>query len=700
MSSVFYVDPISGSDSNAGTSFVLRCKTLGHLSPSAGDTVRFIESGVPTSLGVTATWTNLSDTVTLSSAVNATVTNCETNWTNNGVDVTCTSNSSTYRQGSKSQSIVIASGFTTGLAAFFAMSSTDFSAYQQLTFWIQTDSIVVANSLRLDLCSDNAGATPVNSFTIPIDTIANVWIPITIDSGGALSSTIQSIALNCLLDPGAVTVLLDDIIVATAPGAADSLTLNSLISKNTGVETWWACRSILGTTIKLEMDPSQSSTTTVTYYGTTETVTTYKRETVQPDITTGNSQVCSSSGSAGSPIIISGGWDSASMSSQTSLTWLDGRTGQGKGWYFTGNYIAIDKLAASRYYDSFNTSGNHLTGTIEGANNNANHGWHIDSGNITDFSDVKGCIASGRGVYVGNNGSVFACNNIYGANSNRGYGLDLTYSSAFNIYGTINACNNNFYGISTSSYGGGRLGTITANNNALYGVDHINNFPITILSLTANSNGSSAIYINSGCPVKVYNYSTTGNTAGSMTVGIPRYVEHFFNNVFISEGTIINGTLSDWNDSRIKFQNIGGTLNNNHIYTDGGSIVVDTTDPHTGGGLDYKISVTSANRSAVYPIKFSLAKVGVNSGTLVTFSAYIKKSHATDISADLICPGGQIAGVASDIITSATSTSYTQYTITFTPSSKGVVEIFVYVYSTTGSTTNTVKIADITCSQA
>lgn len=134
-----YLDPVNGNDSNNGTSFALRKKTMLSLTStgiSAGDEIRIIQSPDPTNLGQNATWTNLSKTVTLTTAVTANICDCESAWTASA-NVTATADTSQFKENTKSAKLVVAAAFTTGKIAYFDLDvSTDFSSYQQVSMWI------------------------------------------------------------------------------------------------------------------------------------------------------------------------------------------------------------------------------------------------------------------------------------------------------------------------------------------------------------------------------------------------------------------------------------------------------------------------------------------------------------------------------------------------------------------------------------
>jgi hypothetical protein len=231
-----------------------------------------------------------------------------------------------------------------------SIAPIDLSAYQQVSFWLYTNTAITAGEFSLRLCSDTAGATVVNNLPIPAISLVNAWVPITIDNGSALGSNINSVALYADADPGTTTLHLNTIIACKAPSAADSLNFHSLIGKVcnlswaattayslnderrptqtnrngfryrvttagtsgssepvwpdilTGTvtdgsvvwtcyeveDTWYALRNISGTTLTLDGAPSATTGTVVArgYSGVTETVATYKREPVLAAIQT------------------------------------------------------------------------------------------------------------------------------------------------------------------------------------------------------------------------------------------------------------------------------------------------------------------------------------------------------------------------------------------------------------------------------
>lgn len=327
-----HIDLESGSDAADGLSFANRVKTLGRADAiaNADPTItlaKLMASTTPNSLGVNATFARGSKTITLAAAQNATIENCETAWTASANVTTTTS--TTRKQGSASASIQVNAAFTSGLAAYKSFGATDFSAYQQISFWFQqqTGSFV---GFDIKLCSDNAGATPVNTFSVPAAVVANGWNRVTINNGSALGASIQSVGIYFNSDPVTPIFILDNIVACKAPGTGE-LTHKTLIGKANSLgaggddsETWYAIRAIEGTTVTLDLLNSSNagSTTNGRYWGTSETVTAYSLfPSYVPTSVVSADGLWTAGGTDAATLTISGGWNRTDMTTQTGQTW-------------------------------------------------------------------------------------------------------------------------------------------------------------------------------------------------------------------------------------------------------------------------------------------------------------------------------------------------------------------------------------------
>jgi len=151
------------------------------------------------------------------------------------------------------------------------------------------------------------------------------------EGSGNLGNAIKSIAVytDSTAPTASSYIFIDDFIACTTNG----LNLQSLISKNSneqgGTEGWYCIKNINGTTILLDNDTNSKANAGRGYYGTTETVTTYKRETIKTAMAGSSStaiQEVKDSGTSGSKIEFQGGFNT-SNNNQEGETFFDGLNG-------------------------------------------------------------------------------------------------------------------------------------------------------------------------------------------------------------------------------------------------------------------------------------------------------------------------------------------------------------------------------------
>jgi len=151
------------------------------------------------------------------------------------------------------------------------------------------------------------------------------------EGSGNLGNAIKSIAVytGSTAPTASSYIFIDDFIACTTNG----LNLQSLISKNSneqgGTEGWYCIKNINGTTILLDDATNSTANEGRGYYGTTETVTTYKRETIKTAMAGSSStviQAVQDSGTSGSKIEFQGGFNT-SNNNQEGETFFDGLNG-------------------------------------------------------------------------------------------------------------------------------------------------------------------------------------------------------------------------------------------------------------------------------------------------------------------------------------------------------------------------------------
>jgi hypothetical protein len=564
--------------------------------------------------------------------------------------------------------IAIDVGFTTGLAAYWATPNTlDLSGYQQVSFWIRqtTGTVGAAGAIDLRLCSDAAGTTAVNTISIPNLGATGRWMPVTVDLGTALGSSIQSIALYVNTDNGAQTFQISNIIACKASSEPDSLTLTSLIGKNTTGETFWGIQSINGTRVMLDADTNATPTSTSVrgYYGTSETVTTYKRETIKlgpAAAATTNLQITQESGSvSGGPITYSGGWDRTNMSTQNLETWLDGQNGNGYGISINVLVnLTFEKIAFVRCAAGFFGNGG--------------------TSNIANIIAVNNCTttAARGGLYVvSEKGCHYTVGHIV-ANANLGVYISTASNCTIVVDNAILSHSNQ--GISVfNDFNGQKLKGSGA-------------------GLIANNGGSGLLVRQSSVNCKSLTFAD--NAVSSVAQSAAYSTDTYYTNCIFSDATEFS-SLEFLGNASIYSQNHDQTADNHRIVVDGGIIVSATDQRKTASGISWKMQPTSTTlRTASVPLVLSLAKVACAANSLVTVKAWMRRSD-TGLTMRLVCKGGQIAGVDTDVVDAMTAAADTwaEQTITFTPTEVGVVEITAEAW---GGTTHSGWVDDLTISQA
>ena len=596
-------------------------------------------------------------------------------------NVTCGANNTT-KQGNVSDQIAANVSFTTGLMAYKSFSTKDLSGYQQLSFFIyQTVGSTANFGLQLRLCSDNAGVTAVNTFNVPALGALNVWHVFTVDLATNLGSNIQSVALYRSNNFGAQTILLSNIIACKASSSADSLSLTSLIGKNTTNESWYPIQSIVGTRViidgKLSNSPAVSTQGNFSkgYYGTTETITTHKRETIKtPPVSAFNTAVNTINDSAShfTPCLtIEGGYDRTNMSTQTGITFFDGQNGLGYGISSSSRASwSFKKLGFVRYDRVF-----------------------MQNTYLTLFKDLY-IISCTNNFDVTTATQYCKFENIFSNSNNTG----MVASFGFNVNKFTNCYfqSNNLRGMDLSSYNNVTFNNCYVNNNGSMGVyDNGGGTNTTFNNCSFNNNQGEAIRTQ-GCGSNiVLNNCTTSNISiynSLFSFGGSIYL----NNCLINESSEFG--FYGGGDGRIYCTTHDNTSNNWFVYCEYGLVRPQTSIRYTNSGYAWALSPTSDYRRDNYPLDFPVAKIAVSANSLVTIKAWMRRT-STGLTLRLRLKGGQIAGVSSDVMSymTAAADTWEQVTLNFTPTESGVVELLAECW---GGSTYTGYIDDLTIIQA
>lgn len=680
---------------------------------AAGDTIRLMASPDETSIG-NATWTNASKTVTLAGAVTANIDDGEAAWTASS-NVTSTADTSQFKENTKSAKHVIASGFTTGLASFKATGTLNLSGYQQVSFWIFNTAAIAASTLSIRLCSDTAGVTTVDNLAVPAIPSVNQWVAITVDKGSALGSSIQSVALYCDLDPGAVTVQLDNIIACKASSSADSLSLTSLIGKACnsawvastayatndirkptqpnrngyrykvtaggggssggseptwpdsvgatvsdgaltwtcdGIEdTWYPIQSINGTTVKIDNHVNNLGSAGRGYSGTTETVATYKRECIK--------------------------LASMAASSSTGLqTDLQASGTTGNHITYSGGWSRTDMAAQTgeTWVTGQNGFGNGLDFNgrtfITVSNYNTTRFYYsfaVTSSQVLNLLNCQSVGSSNVAMYLNGQALMIRCTGVVFNNHNITGNLAAIGINDFaRIFLKAVTCSNNLVGSGISS-------TITYSS------------PTVVVDAVLRNNASYGASLLAASTINMAGVLFGDNVSGSLNC--PN-AQATLVNCLLPESTEF-GAQTAFRDLYIWSQKHDQTAGNHLITTDGGTIISATDQRNTASGISWKFRPTSTNRAAVYPLKLSIAKIACAANVAVTVKVYTRRD-STNINGLLCVEAGQLTGVSrQEIACAPTINTWVQSSaLTFTPTEAGVVEIFFKVYDGVGTSNN------------
>lgn len=602
-------------------------------------------------------------------------------WTSNDLtNITVTADTSVYKTGGYSMKAVFGANAGTGLAAYKTITSTNFSARKQISFWFRTSVALAANDLKVCLCSDTGGTTIVDTANIPAINALNKWIPITVNTGGALGTAIQSVALYQNSDKGAMTVYLDNIIACNDATAADSLTLTSLISKSSTEQTswdgeqWFTIQNINDRIIVLDgaagSFPGMASDYNRGYYGSSGAATTYKREVYQ--LTSGaststNIETTNEAGTYGNQISWNFGYDTDS-NTQTGETWIS--AGAGNGYFNIGHgYHIFTRLGVVNFYNGIYVNGNGITLTnifSVGAAYQAFTSTGVDGGTWTNISAntalttqiIPYSIITNYGVYnCQTSPSIYLTTQpgttIKGMRAYNNYtGLLFITASMIYLYDYIGACNN--------SYDIGLTNAI---------IEHP-----TIYNATLSSTTPVSFTGFSNLKLKIHNY---GHTLGRYKTWVGKYYSYTVGGA----GSVNAGTISD----QI-------TAGKTSAWAKGGSgtcVYLDSAQTAAGKELewDFWIPVTSGTS---HTLKFYITKTAASWNGVAKVYVYDSADNYT-----LLINGETITNASIPQNTGSGSTEWTyQYaTAAFTPNDTGFSRVVISILD--GSTTGDILIDDI-----
>lgn len=578
-----------------------------------GDEIRISKTADAVSLGQTATWTDASQTVTLTTAVTKKIEDAISGWT---AATNITAATSTVRKlGATAVQLTPAAGFTTGKMAYAAIAgggTQDFSGYTKICLWFMPSTAVAFNAsdLSIKLCSDATGDTAVNTLNFPATLASANYNCLVLDNGGALSSSVQSVAIYANVDPGTTVIRINNIF------AANDLTLKTLIGKSGDVN--YNIQSIDDTTIKI--DNNNTASTGRGYSGTTESVTTYYRVPFDSTTTGSWATINEAGNTTGGFMHFAGGWD-------TSANTRNGQT------VIASTLVGVSSVLSTQPYNRFSYFSFARFNTFA----------------VQTWLTFENCVFCGGGA----GGGVF--------------------SSTSSIIATFDTCK--FLNGSSGMTAGGLVNFINC--------EYRNQ---SVLNLYPGN--------------KYYNLITANNTSG-INLGEGDY--YGTGTPLLRNCTINESTEIVYNSNRYGFIwsfDHDNTSGNHWGFTTGATINWQTTTKQGSDPGAWQFTITGSTRTTLMPIPLKIAEIAVNASSLVTVKAWVKKDHATDVGAKLYVQDAlyNLDGVSATSDTKADDTSWEELTITFTPTQKGALPIFVDAWYVAGA--SNVYVGSVTVTQA
>lgn len=649
--------------------------------------------------------------VVLTTPVTTDICLCDASWTPGTNITSATLQQTNWKFGAGAPAIITGAscGANQILAKFGLPASIDLSDKKQISFWFRPQTTAItAGQLQIRLYNDSACTALVETLDIPALPTIGYWYPVTINKGSALSATVQGIALYTTVAQASKTFYIDNVMACKDATSADSISLQSLISKNIPGQIadhiFVAIQSIKGRILQLEGYNMPNSTGVIGrgYHGITESQPLYKMEAIKR-LTWG--VYLSVNGSAANHILATGGWDRSS-NTRTGLTIIDGLNGANNGLMgYYASYMDFENFQTTRFasgywYTSYLGNSNNLVFT-----NINGYGFGCQSQAFTSATNMI-AFNCATGIYLQLPITPDSCSGLIALGCNTG----VDHMGAGCVVDTLT--NNNMIGYRSSNLSAGSLDIKQCNfnqqgvysNGGSYGF-HVplirecndNNTGIYVgqpnmtydLIQQLNRNGVALNVQTGNCvfrEITQCNDSTSAimstNGGNNWNVRILKITEAdhnycIFSSAQLSRGnSISNANFSNTVSNTVNapgefvfinctglvalFATLPGNLFNYRIIShnhnsDGNHLIMsdyayiqsDATERHTASGISWKFAITNVIRSIGYPMDLSVTKVLCTAGVAVTVGIWVKKSHATDIGGRLIIMGNKYEGIGS-----------------------------------------------------
>lgn len=632
------------------------------------DTVRVMASPSPTLIG-NGTWVKEAKTMYLQDRVIANVDSCASGFTASA-NVTYTGGIGNSKDGDGASQFAIAAGFTGGKIAYKQLSTVlNLSAFAQISLWFKCTALA-SNAFRLCLCSDTTGDAVIQHFDIPFTLNTGGYpLPLTLISNlsSNLPSNVQSISLSATRAPGAVTMIIDNIVACLSSTDPKSINLQSLFGKNNNhpQDHWWCVKylsagpvsspTLSGTTVGFDMYTSNTNMGSVVFKGypyVSETVPTYKIETIKagqganggvtPAIIGSQinwsppAQTTPNLNSEISYLNIIGGYSRVDMSTLDFMTFYDGLDGQSQCLVSQGSQQSYSNFGTVRFFIGAGTNNSQITKwTNIQSHCCTNSGLQLNT-SLNILSSIKASCNSIQNIYIGL-GSTSA--------HNRCYNITADNAGTYNMYswGDINNYYENLWLSHSNSYS---IFLRNSFNSVYNGITSLNN----TTGFTYNSNNDSTVF---------YNVST--------------------NNAVVAFG---NFSDNGGQYSHYTMQGFNGVADDIRVYMSNGGMALSEYGAmrRTPSGYAWKLmsNFNATFQSLQYPYIFKIATVAARANTPVRVSGYIRSNTTLNIGG-ILCKEDPYNKIVETRATATLVTNtYVPVSLTVTPTVDCVIPFYFW----------------------
>lgn len=363
----------------------------------------------------------------------------------------------------------------------------------------------------------------------------------------------------------------------------------------------------------------------------------------------------------------------------------------GRGWYGTDGTAELFIVQPIVSYPNASINAANDSGTPSGGSITFSGGWNTGT-NTRDGMTYFSAGVNGLGTGWTVNASYCFIENFVLARSNNG--ISATTSSSIGV--TVSNCV--FSGLSAPIAGASNSNQVCTN--------------CKVLANAAGPAASPAMYfINCdffsnntfGCTLsaaKMINCRFANNASGSISISGIVFNEIagaflkdclFLDSSEITDSATTKGIVWSKNHDQVSGDDWG--------FARGATINKQTSVVHGTEPVAWKVSHTNSEANAINPIAFKIGEFAVSASSAVTFTAWVKKDHATNVGCGIYVEDElyNISGVVADDATAADNTNWQQLTITFTPDVDGIVPIYFKSWYIAGNS-NT-YLGTISCTQ-